>query len=156
MLKPASINSFQPAFSAFFMAYTQNSALCWRTFEENVELRGRMHHKFALSWCCMCFIDSTLSVLVRSAVCSTRLAVYLLCLSVSYPTPPPSTQVKLAEAVLWTKGSAVAGLSAVGGLQLFPSGLCHSGGGAAAPGAAHRHQAVTVWVKAKKQSGWDF
>lgn len=38
----------------------------------------------------------------------------------------------------------MAGLSAVGRLQLLPSGLCHSGGGAAAAGAAHRHQAVTV------------
>lgn len=59
-------------------------------------------------------------------------------------TPSPPGQVELAEAMLWAKGSAVAGLSAVCGLQLFPGGLCHSGGAAADAGAAHRHQAVAV------------
>jgi len=39
--------------------------------------------------------------------------------------------------VLRAEGGAVAGLSAVGGLQLFPGGLRHSGGGAANAGAAH-------------------
>lgn len=68
----------------------------------------------------------------------------------SAPPPPPISvslsagQVELAEAVLRAKGSTVAGLSAVGGLQLFPGGLCHSGGAAADTGAAHRHQAVAV------------
>lgn len=38
----------------------------------------------------------------------------------------------------------MAGLSAVGGLQLFPGGLRHPGGAAANAGAAHRHQAVAV------------
>lgn len=60
------------------------------------------------------------------------------------PSPPPQTQVKLAEAVLWTKGSAVAGLSALSRLQLLPCGLCHPGGATADPGAAHRRQVVTM------------
>lgn len=38
----------------------------------------------------------------------------------------------------------MAGLSAVSRLQLFPGGLCHSSGGAADAGAAHRHQAIAV------------
>lgn len=38
----------------------------------------------------------------------------------------------------------MAGLPAVGGLQLFPGDLCCSGGAAADAGAAHRHQAVAV------------
>jgi len=46
--------------------------------------------------------------------------------------------------MLWTKGGAVAGLSAVSRVQLFPGGLCHPGGGAADAGAPHRHQAVAV------------
>lgn len=61
-------------------------------------------------------------------------------------TPPvsPSAQVQLAEAVLRSEGGAVAGLPAVGGLQLRPGDLRGGGGAAADAGAAHRHQAVAV------------
>lgn len=38
----------------------------------------------------------------------------------------------------------MAGLSAVGRLQLFPGDLCHCGGAASDVGAAHRHQAVAM------------
>lgn len=38
----------------------------------------------------------------------------------------------------------MAGVSAVGGLQLFPGDLCHCSGAAADAGTAHRHQAVAV------------
>lgn len=59
----------------------------------------------------------------------------------------PSAQVQLAEAVLRPEGGAVAGLPAVGGLQLCPGDLRGRGGAAADAGAAHRHQAVAVWVR---------
>lgn len=59
----------------------------------------------------------------------------------------PSAQVQLAEAVLRPQGSAVAGVPAVGWLQLRPGDLRGGGGAAADAGAAHRHQAVAVWVR---------
>lgn len=66
-------------------------------------------------------------------------------LTASHPVSPPR-QVELAEAVLRAEGGALAGLSAVSRLQLFPGDLCYPGGAAADSGAAHRHQAAAVWV----------
>lgn len=63
---------------------------------------------------------------------------------VSPPVSPPPGQVELAEAVLRAEGGALAGLSAVSRLQLFPGDLCYPGGAAADSGAAHRHQAAAV------------
>lgn len=55
-------------------------------------------------------------------------------------------QVELAETMLRAEGGAVAGLSAVSRIQLFPGDLCYSSGAAADSGTAHRHQAAAVWV----------
>lgn len=60
------------------------------------------------------------------------------------PVSPPPRQVELAEAVLRAEGGALAGVSAVSRLQLFPGDLCYPGGAAADSGAAHRHQAAAV------------
>lgn len=60
--------------------------------------------------------------------------------------PVPPRQVELAEAMLWAEGSAVAGLSPVSRIQLFPGDLCYPSGAAADSGIAHRHQAAAVWV----------
>lgn len=53
-------------------------------FRRMLNWEGWIHYKFAQFWCSVCFIDSTLSVPVRSEFCSARLTACLLCLSVSH------------------------------------------------------------------------
>lgn len=115
----------------------------------------------AISWLFSeCFIQiypAVYKILCFFAFCyiKARTCIIYLCgHPLNHLSPPSSrTQVELAEAVLWTTGGCLAGLSAVGGLQLFPGGLCRPRGAAADPGAAHRHQAVAVWVMGK-QNNW--
>lgn len=88
-------------------------------------------------FCCFGFVRPTLCVTLESNTVTKPL--FILFSHLSSPSLSPSAQVQLAQAVLRPKGSAVAGLPAVGGLQLRPGDLRGCGGAAADAGAAHRH-----------------
>ena len=162
------------------MICMQNSALCWKSFRKtSTESWAKSRLNTPPDLCILTFLvfywfdlAGRLSNLLSVPVLHFKITpqqdlpfifVPTALMTTSFPalSPPTTTrpipiQVEVAEALLWKKGSALAGLSAVGRLQLLPGSLCHPGGAAADARAAHRYQAVAVWVLWRQyEDGWD-